>query len=127
MLRFQNFTIGRAWTGEFGCSDDGDFDFLIRYSPLHTVTPQIYPAMFIETADHDDRVVPLHTHKYVATLQEVAGSLPGQMPLLARIDTKAGHGAGMPTSKAIEKVADTYGFVGKIVSSEWYHDESPKL
>ena len=68
MLRFQNFTIGYAWTSEYGSSDNGDFDFLIKYSPLHTISPRKYPAILITTADHDDRVVPLHTYKYIATL-----------------------------------------------------------
>lgn len=106
MLRFQKFTIGYAWTSEYGNSDKGSIDYQIKYSPLHTVKKQLYPAMMITTADHDDRVVPLHSYKYVATLQYVAGSVPNQRPLLIRIDHNAGHGGGKPMSKTIEELAD---------------------
>lgn len=75
--------------------------------------------MMVTTADHDDRVVPLHTYKYVATLQYVAGKVPGQRPLLARIDHKAGHGGGKPMSKVIDEVADEYGFIAEVIQVEW--------
>ena len=124
MLRFQNFTIGHAWTSEYGSSDFGGYDYLIKYSPLHTVKPVKYPAMFISTADRDDRVVPLHTYKYVATLQYAAGALPGQSPLLAYIDHNAGHGGGKPTTKVIQELADEYGFIAKITNSGWHNEQS---
>lgn len=123
MLRFQDFTIGYAWTSEYGSSADGGFDYLIEYSPLHTVKARRYPAMLITTADHDDRVVPLHTYKYVATLQYTAGRVPGQRPLLARIDHNAGHGGGKPTSKTIQELADVYGFIAEVIDAdEQWHD-----
>lgn len=76
MLRFHKFTVGHFWISEYGCSDQkGNYDFLIKYSPLHNVRKQHYPAMLITTADHDDRVVPLHTYKYVAELQYQVGQL----------------------------------------------------
>ena len=74
MLRFQHFTIGHAWTSEYGSSENpNDFDNLYRYSPLHNVKPVKYPAMLVTTGDHDDRVVPLHSYKFVATMQAIAG------------------------------------------------------
>lgn len=124
MLRFQNFTIGYAWTSEYGSSDDGGYDYLIKYSPLHTVRPRRYPAMLITTADHDDRVVPLHTYKYVAALQHKAARVPGQSPLLVRIDHNAGHGGGKPTYKTIQELADIYGFIAKVSDSGWHVDHS---
>lgn len=127
MLRFQNFTIGYAWTSEYGSSDDGGYDYLIKYSPLHNIKPRKYPAMLITTADHDDRVVPLHSYKYVATLQYRAGRVPGQSPLLVRIDHNAGHGGGKPTSKIVDELADTYGFIAKIADSGWHHRHEDEL
>lgn len=124
MLRFHKFTIGYAWTSEYGNSDMGGYDYQIKYSPLHTVKEQLYPAMMVTTADHDDRVVPLHTYKYVATLQYVAGKVPGQRPLLARIDHKAGHGGGKPMSKVIDEVADEYGFIAEAIQAEWKESQA---
>jgi prolyl oligopeptidase len=93
MLRFQLFTIGRAWVSEYGSSENPkEFDNLYKYSPLHTVKPIKYPAMLITTGDHDDRVVPLHAFKYAATLQDVAGKVPDQSPLLIAIQKDGGHG-----------------------------------
>ncbi len=110
MLRFQKFTIGSAWTREFGSSDiEEQFNFLIKYSPIHNISEGInYPATMVTTADHDDRVVPLHSYKYIATLQE---KYKGPNPVLIRIDTKAGHGMGKPTDKIIEEWADVWAFM----------------
>ena len=120
MLRFHKFTIGHFWCSDFGCSEkEGGFDYLIKYSPLHTTKEQKYPAMMTFTADHDDRVVPLHSFKYVAQLQHDAGKVPGQNPLLIRVEVDAGHGAGKPTSKIIEELTDTYGFFAKYTGCSW--------
>jgi prolyl oligopeptidase len=109
MLRFHLFTIGRAWVFEYGSSADPDqFNFLYQYSPLHTLkNGTAYPATMITTADHDDRVVPAHSFKYAARLQEAHR---GDNPVLIRIDKRAGHGAGKPTSKIIEEQADKWAF-----------------
>ncbi|WP_337866534.1 prolyl oligopeptidase family serine peptidase [Ignavibacterium sp.] len=110
MLRFHKFTIGYYWVVEYGSSDDPEqFKFLYAYSPLHNIKENLnYPAVLVTTADHDDRVVPAHSFKYIATLQE---NYKGKNPVLIRIETKAGHGAGKPTSKIIEEVADVWSFV----------------
>ena len=112
MLRFQKFTIGRAWTSDYGSSDNADeFAAIYKYSPLHNIKKGAkYPATLVTTADHDDRVVPAHSFKYAATLQAAQG---GDAPVLIRIETKAGHGAGKPTAKVIEEQADIYGFLMK--------------
>jgi prolyl oligopeptidase len=110
--------LGRR-RGEYGYaeSDVGDFRYMLGYSPLHNVTPVTdptaqLPAILVTTADHDDRVVPLHSLKMVATLQHIAGSCPAQTrPLLARIETQAGHGAGKPTHKVLDEIADVYAFL----------------
>jgi prolyl oligopeptidase len=109
MLRFHKFTIGWAWTSDYGSSDNAaDFKYLYAYSPLHNIKPNTcYPATMVTTADHDDRVVPGHSFKFAATLQ-AAQSCP--RPALIRIQTKAGHGAGKPTSKQIEEAADKLAF-----------------
>lgn len=110
MLRYQYFTIGWAWAGDYGRSDDSEemFKYLYAYSPLHNVpeTGQ-FPAVLVTTADHDDRVVPAHSFKYIATLQE---KYQGSEPVMIRIETKAGHGAGKPLSMQIEEVADRWAF-----------------
>jgi prolyl oligopeptidase len=109
MLRFHQFTIGRAWTVDYGASNDKeDFDCLIKYSPLHNIKEVSYPATMIFTGDHDDRVVPAHSFKFAATLQEKNKS---QEPILIRIDVNAGHGAGKPTSKQIDEFSDMWSFV----------------
>jgi prolyl oligopeptidase len=111
MLRYHNFTIGWAWATDYGRSDDSKemFDYLYSYSPLHNIKEGVnYPATLAITADHDDRVVPAHTFKFMATLQEKDG---GKNPVLVRIETKAGHGAGKPTSKQIDEAADMYSFI----------------
>lgn len=110
MLRFHKFTIGWAWVSEYGSSDDPDqFKYLLGYSPLHNLKPGVaYPATMVTTADHDDRVVPGHSFKYAATLQHCHA---GERPVLIRIETSAGHGAGTPTSKRIAAAADVFAFL----------------
>jgi prolyl oligopeptidase len=112
MLRFQKFTIGWAWTSDYGSSDNADqFKYLSAYSPLQNIKPgKCYPPTLAFTADHDDRVVPGHTFKFVATLQAAQACAN---PILVRIETKAGHGAGKPTTKLIEETADRFAFLVK--------------
>lgn len=111
MLRFHKFTIGWAWASDYGTSDDSRemFEYLYGYSPYHNIKEGAdYPAVLVTTADHDDRVVPAHSFKYIARLQEFQG---GKSPVLIRIDTKAGHGAGKPTTKIIDEYTDIWSFV----------------
>ena len=111
MLRYHKFTIGWAWATEYGRSDNSkeEFENLYKYSPLQNLKPGVkYPATLITTGDHDDRVVPAHSFKFAATLQ---ADNDGTNPTLIRIETKAGHGAGKPTSKQIEEAADIWSFV----------------
>jgi prolyl oligopeptidase len=110
MLRFHKFTIGHAWVPEYGSADDAaQYAVLKKYSPLHNLKAGTqYPATLITTADHDDRVVPAHSFKFAAAMQEAQG---GEAPVLIRIDVKAGHGAGKPTSKMIEEAADRWSFL----------------
>jgi prolyl oligopeptidase len=110
MLRFHKFTIGWAWTSDYGSADDPEqFKALYAYSPLHNLKPGVkYPATFVTTADHDDRVVPAHSFKFASRLQECQA---GDRPALIRIETKAGHGAGKPTAKMIEESADELSFL----------------
>ena len=112
MLRFNKFTIGWAWTSDYGSPDDPkQFAVLRAYSPLHNIKPGThYPPTLITTADHDDRVVPGHSFKFAATMQSAQG---GPAPVLIRIETKAGHGAGKPTAKQIEESADKFAFLVK--------------
>ncbi|XP_041096417.1 prolyl endopeptidase, partial [Polyodon spathula] len=126
MLKFHKFTIGHAWTTDYGCSNNKEeFQWLIKYSPLHnlplpTDPAPPYPAMLLLTGDHDDRVVPLHSLKYTATLQHCVGRRPGQrQPLLIRIDTKSGHGAGKPTAKAIQEEAHIFSFIAETLGLSW--------
>jgi len=114
MLRYQNFTIGWAWATDYGTWEDSEemFKYLYGYSPLHNLRDGVaYPSTMVTTADHDDRVVPAHSFKFAATLQEKHG---GENPVLIRIETKAGHGAGKPTSKRIDEAADRFAFA-------WYN------
>ncbi|WP_300692583.1 prolyl oligopeptidase family serine peptidase [uncultured Bacteroides sp.] len=111
MLRYHKFTIGWNWASDYGTSDDSKemFDYLKGYSPLHNLKlGGKYPATMVTTADHDDRVVPAHSFKFAATLQECND---GTNPTLIRIDSKAGHGAGKPMAKVLEEQADIYGFI----------------
>ncbi|MDQ3818127.1 MAG: prolyl oligopeptidase family serine peptidase, partial [Acidobacteriota bacterium] len=110
MLRFPKFTIGAAWMTEYGSPDNPeDFKAIYAYSPLHNIKPGVsYPPTLITTADHDDRVWPGHSFKFTATLQAAQA---GPAPILIRIETKAGHGAGRPISKTIDEVTDRYGFL----------------
>jgi prolyl oligopeptidase len=112
MLRYHKFTIGWAWQSDYMCSDDKDgLDNLMKYSPLHNIVSGTkYPATLVTTGDHDDRVVPAHSHKFTATLQAAQG---GTAPILTRIETDAGHGAGKPMSKVIEERADMWAFLVK--------------
>ena len=111
MLRYHKFTIGWNWASDYGTSEDSKemFEYLRGYSPLHNLKPgTAYPATLVTTADHDDRVVPAHSFKFAATLQECH---QGDNPVLIRIDTKAGHGGGKPLAKVLEEQADIYGFI----------------
>jgi len=109
MLRFHKFTIGWAWTGDYGSSDnEAEFKALYAYSPLHNVKEVAYPATLVTTADHDDRVVPAHSFKFISELQ---AKHTGTLPVLIRIDVDAGHGAGKPLSKTIDESADIWAFV----------------
>ncbi len=110
MLRFQKFTIGWAWTSDYGSSEHPEeFKSLIKYSPLHNLKKgTVYPATLVTTADHDDRVVPGHSFKFISRLQEVQS---GDNPVLIRIDVNAGHGAGKPTGKLIDEQSDIFAFL----------------
>ena len=111
MLRYQHFTIGRTWAIDYGTSEDSPemFAYLLGYSPLHNVKAGVaYPATLVTTADHDDRVVPAHSFKFISELQAKDA---GKNPVLVRIESKAGHGAGKPTAKVIEEVTDRWAFI----------------
>ena len=113
MLKFQNWTAGRFWVDDYGSSENSkdEFDALLKYSPYHNIRPGVeYPATMVTTADTDDRVVPGHSFKFAARLQAAQS---GSKPTLIRIETKAGHGAGKPTAKIIEEVADQWAFLAK--------------
>ncbi len=109
MLRYDKFTIGRAWSSDYGLSEnEEEFKCLYKYSPLHRIKETAYPATLITTGDHDDRVVPAHSFKFAATMQ---AKQQGDNPVLIRIDKNAGHGSGKPTDKQIEEFADIWAFV----------------
>ena len=111
MLRYHTFTSGAGWAYDYGTSQDSKemFDYIKGYSPVNNVKQGIqYPATMVTTGDHDDRVVPAHSFKYAAALQAAHA---GPHPVLIRIETKAGHGAGKPTSKVIEETADRWAFL----------------
>jgi len=114
MLRYHQFTAGAGWAYDYGTADDSQemFEYLKKYSPLHALKEEVaYPATLVTTADHDDRVVPAHSFKFAARLQAVQN---GENPVLIRIETNAGHGAGKPTSKTIQEMADLFSFT-------WYN------
>lgn len=119
MLRFHKFTIGHAWCTDYGNPDEEEhFKNVFKYSPLHNVPsadalpPNVkYPALLLTTADHDDRVVPLHSLKFIATVQDRLAERNGDVPLIIKVDVKAGHGAGKPTAKIIDERADIFAFV----------------
>lgn len=109
MLRYHQFTAGAGWAYDYGTADDSEemYRYLRGYSPLHSLKPASYPATLVTTADHDDRVVPAHSFKFAQTLQDMQ---EGDAPVLIRIETNAGHGAGKPTSMQIQEIADIYAF-----------------
>ena len=110
MLRYHTFTAGAGWAYDYGTAEDSKemFEYLIGYSPVHNVKEGIeYPATLVTTGDHDDRVVPAHSFKFAAELQDKQS---GNNPTLIRIETDAGHGAGTPVSKTIEQYSDIFGF-----------------
>jgi prolyl oligopeptidase len=115
MLRYHKFTVGRYWVPEYGNAENADqFGFMYAYSPLHNIKAGVaYPPLLIATADTDDRVVPAHAKKFAATLQEAAGG-ESSNPLLIRIETKAGHGAGKPTAKLIDEISDELSFLYRV-------------
>lgn len=123
MLKFADFTIGEAWTADYGNPHKPDeFDYIYPISPLHNVPDQEFPPTLLMTADHDDRVVPLHTFKHAATLQHTLSKNPH--PLLVRIETSAGHGAGKSTEKIIQEAADKWSFVAYSMGVPWKDSES---
>lgn len=113
MLRFHKFTIGWGWSAEYGNPDEeAFFKYILNYSPLHNIEEKEYPAIMVITGDHDDRVVPAHSFKYLATLQEKNTS---NQPILLRLDRKAGHGMGKPVEKIIEEYTDMYAFLFRCI------------
>lgn len=123
MLRYHKFTAGAGWASDYGTAEESKemFEYLYGYSPLHNLEEEDYPATMVTTADHDDRVVPAHSFKFAATLQE---KHTGDDPVLIRIETKAGHGAGKPTSKIIDELADKFSFAWYNMGINPYEDDS---
>ena len=115
MLRFEKFTIGWAWRSDYGSVENADeFRALHAYSPLHALRPGVrYPATLITTGDHDDRVVPAHSFKFVARLQECQAK--DGPPVLIRIEVRAGHGGNKPMTKVIDERADELAFLGRVL------------
>ncbi len=116
MLRFDKFTIGYAWKSDYGSPSEHEAEFRsnLKFSPVHNVHAGThYPPTFITTADHDDRVFPAHSFKFAATMQSAAEKTPGAAPVLIRVETRAGHGGGMPLSKQLDVTADMYAFLVK--------------
>ncbi|KAF8495236.1 prolyl oligopeptidase [Russula emetica] len=127
LLKFADFTIGHAWTSDYGNPHDPhDFDFIYPISPVHNVpSNKILPPMMLLTADHDDRVVPMHSFKLAATLQHVAAGNPH--PLLLRLEMKAGHGAGKATEVKIKEAADKWSFVAQTLGLKWRKDAARRI
>ncbi|EKM75717.1 hypothetical protein AGABI1DRAFT_116196 [Agaricus bisporus var. burnettii JB137-S8] len=122
LLKFHKFTIGKAWTSDYGNPDDpNDFDFIYPISPLHNIPDRVLPPFILLTADHDDRVVPLHSFKHAAQLQHMHSNNP--YPLLLRVDKKSGHGAGKSVEKRIQEAADKWGFVAQSMELVWKHEK----
>jgi prolyl oligopeptidase len=133
-IRFKRFTIGHAWCTDYGDVDvEEEFGWIVKWSPLHNVTVPVqgntdddstgqYPAILLTTGSHDDRVVPLHTHKFLAQLQYVLGNGGQRNPLLARVEVRAGHGAGKPTKKIIEETSDMLSFAAEVMGAEWKYN-----
>lgn len=121
LLRFKHFTIGAAWTSDYGDPEASveEFENALKLSPLHNVRTDgtVYPAVLLTTAERDDRVVPLHSLKLIATLQHHLRDNPN--PIMSRIETKAGHGAGKSMQQIIEEASDKYAFLGTILNAEW--------
>jgi prolyl oligopeptidase len=117
MLHFRDFTLGKGWESDFGSIDDPDeFRAMLRYSPLQNVKSGVnYPAVLVTTGDHDDRVFPAHSFKFTAAMQHAD---PRGRPILMRIETRAGHGAGKPTAKLIDESADIFAFVREAMGLE---------
>ncbi|KAI8053783.1 prolyl oligopeptidase [Syncephalis plumigaleata] len=120
VLRFHKFTIGHAWRSDYGNPDKKeDFEYILRYSPLHNVqSNKTYPALLLTTSDHDDRVVPLHSYKLIAELQHKLPNNPH--PLMIHVETKAGHGAGKPTAKKIDEWSNEFAFMALSLGLKWY-------
>ena len=131
MARFDRFTIGHAWRSDFGDPRDAEqFKAMMKWSPLHNVAvptegTRNYPALLILTGDHDDRVPPLHSLKYGATVQHAVAfdpapeRSPQRNPVLLRVETRAGHGAGQPTATQIEQLSDIYGFLADVMDARF--------
>ncbi|KNE66603.1 hypothetical protein AMAG_11721 [Allomyces macrogynus ATCC 38327] len=118
MVKYDRFTIGAAWRADYGDPNNPeDLAYLLTYSPVHTVKEQTYPATLVMTSDHDDRVVPLHSYKYISELQFTNPQNPN--PLLILVEQKAGHGAGKPTKKRIESAANKFAFIAMNTGAEW--------
>ena len=127
MIRFSQFTIGHAWVSDYGDpKEHAHFENLIKFSPYHNIPEEVdrYPASLLLTADHDDRVVPAHSLKFIAQLQYKLGKKLPETPLLIRVDTKAGHGAGRPVSKVIDEFTDIYSFLYNVFKLEKYYNAS---
>lgn len=124
MLRYHKFTAGAGWAFDYGTADDNKemFDYLYKYSPYHALKKGVsYPATMVTTADHDDRVVPAHSFKFAARLQEYN---KGDHPVLIRIETNAGHGAGKPTDKIIQEQADKWAFMFQNMGLSYKKDDN---
>lgn len=119
MLRYHQFTAGAGWSYDYGTAADSKemFEYLYHYSPLHALKENVtYPATLVTTGDHDDRVVPAHSFKFIARLQQVQS---GDAPVLIRIETNAGHGAGKPMDKVIAEIADKWAFMFQVMGLQW--------